>query len=208
MSKHAVIILSLFMALTSCGREPVAPVPSDGTAFNWMNNPDGGSVRISRVEEGFIACWSDGAADAATGLRACHSTFPLGGDTPDPDCGPQEKLDPIQIQRVGIEEADLFTSWLRQNAKGVLWITVRDLNQPGTCFGSRLVAEGWGTFHNNDNDLFGTAPGDKNANAWRLAAQGRLLTPTKRIVTYNGHLHFVFNNSVGFKELSAQVAVN
>lgn len=208
MSKQAFCILSLLLLLVSCDRQPVGPVSSDGSAFNWANNPDGGSVRISRVEEGFIVCWSDGAADAATGLRACHSTFPLGDGT-ESDCGPQAELDPIQIQRVGlVDELDLFASWLHQNAKGVLWITVRDLSQPGTCFDSKLVAEGWGNFHNNDNDLFGTAPDDKNANAWRFAAQGRLRTPTGGTVSYNGHLNFLFSHTAGFKELSAQVAVH
>ena len=204
--KYALIIASLLTGLSACDRQPVAPADSDAPAYNWMNNSDNGNLRITRFEDGFIACWSDNEAGAATGLRACHSTFPLGDGT-ETGCGPQSNLDPIQVQWVGvIDEIDLFASWIHQNAKGQLWITVRDLDQPGTCFGSRLVAQGMGTIHNNDNDLFGT-PGN-NANAWRFGAQGRLRTPAGGTVTYSGHLNFRFNQAAGFKELTSQVAVH
>ena len=85
---------------------------------------------------------------------------------------------------------------------------MRDLTQPGTCFDSKLVAEGWGTVHNNDNDLLGVAPGDRNANAWGFAGRGTLTTPGGGTVGYSGHIRFRFNNSAGFKELSARVSVN
>jgi len=204
MPKYLLFTLLVVMGLPGCDRQPVAPVGGDTPAFNWMNNPSNGNLRITRFEDGFVACWSD----ATNGLRACHSTFPLGDGT-ETDCGPQDVLDPIQFQWVGlIDPLDFFASWIHQNAKGTLWITVRDLTQPGVCFDNKLVAEGWGTVHNNDNDLFGTAPGDRNANAWRFAGRGKLTTPDGATVGYNGHIHFRYNNAAGFKETSARVSVH
>lgn len=203
MSKQTLSILSLLMVLVSCDRQPVAPLDGGTPDYNWMNNPYNGNLRITRFEDGFIACWSD----ATNGLRACHSTVPLGDGT-ETDCGPQSVLDPVPFQWVGvIDPIDFFASWLHQNARGTVWITVRDLTQPGVCFGNRLVAEGWGTAQNNDNDLFGVAPGDKNANAWRFAGRGTLTTPAGAAVGYHGHIQFVFSNAAGFKELGAQVSV-
>jgi hypothetical protein len=169
-----------------------------------MNNPYNGNLRITRFKDGFAACWSD----AANGLRACHSTVPLGDGT-EADCGPQALLDPIPFQWVGvIDPVDFFASWIHQNARGTVWITVRDLTEPGVCFGNKLVAEGWGTVKNNDNDLLGTAPGDKNANAWGFGGRGTLTTPAGGTIGYDGHIRFVFSNAAGFKELGARVSVN
>jgi hypothetical protein len=203
MSPKIPLLLTLLGGMVACDRQ-LAPPDTHSPVLSWMNNPYNGNLRITRFEDAFIVCWSD----ATNGLRACHSTIPLGDGT-ETDCGPQAELDPVQIQLVGlINEADLFASWLHQNAKGTLWITVRDLNQAGECFGNRLVAEGYGTLHNNDNDLFGAGPGDNNANAWRFAAQGQLATPQGGRVVYEGHNNFMFSNAAGFKELSASVQVH
>lgn len=201
MPKRILFMLSLLVGLAACDRQPSAPVGEETPDLNWMNNPDNDNLRITRFQDAFIACWSD----ATNGLRACHSTIPLGDGT-ETDCGPQDELDPIDFQWVGlIDEGNLFASWIHQNAKGQVWITVRDLNQPGSCFDNKLVAEGFGTVHNTDNDLFGTV--DNNANAWGFAGRGKLTTPDGGAVTYNGHIRFRFNNAAGFKELSARVTV-
>ena len=203
MPKYAFLIASVVTGLSACDRQPVAPSDPEAPAYNWMNNPDVGNIRITRFEEGFIACWSD----ATNGLRACHSTIPLGDGTL--SCGPQAVLDPIQVQQVGlIDELDFFASWLHHNTKGTVWITVRDLTQPGDCAGNRLVAEGWGTVHYTDNDLFGTAPGDRNANAWGFIASGKLTAPDGETVGYTGQTHLRVNNAVGFKETSARVSIH
>ena len=203
MPKRTLFLASLLFVLVACGRQPTSPAGEDSPALSWMNNPYNGNLRITRFNDGFIACWSD----ATNGLRACHSTIPLADGTL--SCGPQAVLDPtIATQWVGlINELDLFTSWIRQNAKGQLWITVRDLNQPGTCAGNKLVAEGYGTLHNNDNDLFGGGSGGQNTNAWRFDGRGKLPTPTAGSVVYNGHINFVAGETVEFKELSASVQV-
>jgi hypothetical protein len=45
---------------------------------------------------------------------------------------------PIAFQDVGIIDAhDFFASFLHTNAAGGVWIVVRDLNQPGDCFGAK-----------------------------------------------------------------------
>lgn len=203
MPRTTLLVVSLFFGLVACDRQPTAPLEETSPAFNWINNPYTGNLRITRFMDGFAACWSD----ATNGLRACHSTVPLGDGT-ETDCGPQAVLDPVPFQWVGvIDPIDFFSSWIHQNARGKVWITVRDLTQPGACFGSRLIAEGWGTAQNNDNDLFGAAPDDKNANAWRFAGRGALTTPAGAAVSYTGHIQFVFSNVAGFKELGAQVSV-
>ena len=197
MWKYPVFLLSLLVGLGSCdSSSSLAPAARGDPAFNWMNNPDNGNVRIMRFEDVFIVCWSDDE----NGLRACHSTIPLGDGT-ETDCGPQDVLDPVENQFVGlIDEIDFFASWLHANAKGRVWITVRDLTQPGDCFDNLLVAEGWGRAHYVDNDLFGVGEGDKNANAWGFRAQGKLTTPDGGTLVYNGHFHGVFNRASDLKE--------
>ena len=206
MRNRAFFLLSLLTGLASCDRQPSAP---SGTPIapdmNWMNNPDNGNPRITRFEDHFLACWSD----ADNGLRACHATLPLGGATPDADCGPQEVLDPIAYQDVGLlnEDEDVF-SWIRGHVKGRLWITVRDLTQPGNCFDNKLVAEGWGEFHTNDNSIFGVGEGFNFTNAWGLRGHGRLSTPEGETVVYNGHIHFIFGNVQDFREFPPTVSVH
>jgi hypothetical protein len=195
------LALSLLGGLPACDRQPAAPADTDSPAFTWMNNPDNGNMRIARFEDGFIVCWSD----ASNGLRACHSTFPLGDGT-ETDCGPQELLDPMAFQQVGIENLEDFVlSWLHQNAKGRVWVTVRDLNPPGDCLDNKLVAEGWGQVQNTDDDIFGTT--DPNANAWRFRADGRLTAPGGTTVQYSGHVRCMYNDAQGKKDFPPVVHV-
>lgn len=205
MWKHAVFIVSLAAALAACARQPNAPAGDETPAFDWTNNLDNGNLRITRFESEFITCWSD----ATNGLRACHSTIPLGDGT-ETDCGPQAELDPVQVQDVGLFDPDVpfFVNWLHENLKGAVWVTVRDLTQPGTCFDNRLVAEGWGNIHYTDNDLFGVGGPDRNANAWGFRSQGRLTSPAGSRVNYSGHTHFRFNRSADFKEMPPKVEVH
>jgi hypothetical protein len=187
--------------LVACDQQPVAPVADQvsGVAFNWLNNPDNGNPRIFRSETDWINCWSD----AENGLRACHSTIPLGGGT-EPDCGPQEGLDLVEWQQVGdVDPNDPFSSRVHTVIKGDVFITVRDTNEPGTCFGAALVAEGPGRFQYNDNDAFGTVV--NNTNAFKYRANGRLTAPDGSEVVYNGHLTFLFGEEQGFRVLSAMV---
>lgn len=195
-------LLALGAGLTAgCSSERSDILEAHGAlASDWMNNPDNGNLRIVRFEEEFAVSWSD----ASNGLRATHSTFPLG-----PDCGPQEELDPLNQQIVGtIDPDDFFASWLRWHAKGSVWVTVRDLTQPGDCFGNRLVAEGWGELINTDNDLFGLAPGDKNANAWGAMATGTLTAVDGSLFRYEGHFRAKSSLRTGGKLLSAVVNVH
>ena len=184
----------LFLA---CDRELAAPAIAGAghPAFNWMNNPDNGNFRIFRFQDGLFACWTD----PATGLRACHATIPLGDGT-EPDCGLQTGADPADWQAV-LADVDAFR--IAINAVGRVWITVRDENNAGDCFDAALVAEGWGSMHYTDNDLFGTAI--HNANAWGFIATGNLTTTAGASAGYSGHARFRGNNSRGFLAASLQV---
>jgi hypothetical protein len=164
-----------------------------------LNNPDNGNPRIFRSETNFGTCWTD----AENGLRACHATFPLGGGS-EPDCGLQEGGDMIEWQQVGdIDPDDFFSSFVHTVIKGEVFITVRDLNEPGACFGSALVAEGSGRFQYNDNDAFGTVV--NNTNAWKFRGNGKLTAPDGSEVMYNGHIVFQFTPAGDFRVRSAVV---
>jgi hypothetical protein len=187
MPKHTLFILSLLMGLAACDGQPVAPVGGDTPAFNWMNNPDNGNLRIQRFQEHFATSWTD----PKNGLRATHTTFPIPFmDAPETDCGPQTELTPLDVQDVGLLSDPFFLSWLHRNMKGQLWVIIRDVTQVGDCYGNKLIAEGWGNMHYTDNDLFGFVEGDKNSNAWGFGGRGLLTTPDGRNVRYNGHARF------------------
>lgn len=184
------------LLIAACSQEPVAPTSqqvSTGPSYNWMNNPDNGNPRIFRGEGFFGVCWTD----PSNGLRACHLTFPLGGGEY-PDCGLEEDSDPIEFQDVGIfNPDDPFSSWLHRVVKGPVFITVRDLNQAGACAGAALVAEGWGEFRSQDNNVFNSDLGG-NTNAWRFAGNSNdLRAPDGSRFVYNGLWNFTFNNNTG-----------
>jgi len=175
--------------LYACGQEQAALAPN-GPQFDWMNNSDNGNLRISRYGADWAISWTD----LKTGLRATHTTFPIGfgnPPVPEPDCGPQQALDPIPEQDVGLPDAnDFLLTWLRSNSKGEVWIIVRDMNQTGDCYGAALVAEGTGSFHYTDNDIFAAYPEDgsirSNNNAWGIMAQGLLTGVTGEAMRYSG----------------------
>ena len=63
------------------------------------------------------------------------------------------------------------------------------------------LATGMATIVSTDNDLFGTAPGDKNANAWGLTGHGTLVTPGGEFVQLSFNYRARYNNSQGYKEV-------
>jgi hypothetical protein len=188
MQKYSLFLVSLFIGLAACDRQPVAP-GGETPAQNWMNNEDNGNVRIQRFGEDFAISWTD----PRTGLRATHTTFPIpfNGEA-ELHCGPQGVLDPLDVQDVGlfVEGDEFFLSWLHRNERGGLWVIIRDVTQSGDCYGNKLIAEGLGTMHYTDNDVFGFQPGDKNANAWGFGASGVLTTPDNQQLRYDGHARF------------------
>lgn len=192
----------LVVALAACDSAPTAPTgapgPSNGTSpvagpnFSWNNNPDNGNIRIVRYQTDFALSWTD----PRTGLRATHTTFPIGNE---PDCGPQEVLDPIDGQDVGLADLDDFLrSWLHVHYDGELYIIVRDLNTPGSCYGAALVAQGMGRLRLNDNDAFAWYPsGRNNDNAFSYQAVGTLTGVDGGRVHYNGLMHVVWDPQAG-----------
>ena len=184
-----VVVLALFVAV-SCDQQPVEPAAdqvAEAPAFDWMNNPDNGNFKVYRDAFAWINCWSD----AENGLRVCQGNAPLGGGTPEPDCGLQQVEAPASYQDVGFYVGDVPESWLHAHMRGDAWITIRDETTPGTCFGDALVAEGWGRMSSNDNDVFGTGDG-ANANTWRFRGRGKLTAVADGSeVMYNGHWQIV-----------------
>lgn len=208
--RKCILALALVPLLAACDAQPTAPyadtLPTGSATplFDWTNNPDVGNVRVFRWENHFLVCWTDDFG-GPVGLRACHSTVPLGNGT-ESDCGPQEFLDPIAGQDVVLH--DPSDPEIRRVLQGTVWITVRDQNQPGECFGGALVAEGPGQLYGTDNDLFGTDADDASANAWGWNATGDLVTPDGEQVRYSGHFRLLFSNQNGLIFGSATVNIS
>lgn len=172
------VVVGVPVLLIGCRGEPAAPVRREGPAFDWMNNPDNGNIRIRRYQTGFAISWTD----PTTGLRATHTTFPLSAT-----CGPLSVLDPVDVQDVGL----LTDPKVHQNLNGPVWIIIRDVTQSGTCFGNKLIGQGTGQIHYTDNDFFGPGPEGGNSDAFGFMAQGDV-TPTGggAQLHYNGALRF------------------
>lgn len=171
------------LALLACSPEPEATPTSPRPAFALANNPIG-DPSVYRYEDEFAVAWTD----PGNGLRATHwsSRFFV-----EPGCGNFEG-GPIGYQEVGLIDADdFFASQIRANVMGPVWIIVRDLNQPGDCFGNKLIAEGWGQAHYTDNDVFGLDSEHANANAWGYMGEGKLTAPDGSTRRYAGHLRIV-----------------
>jgi len=198
------VALALVLAF-GCTDQTTSPTAlNDGAApapaFNWTNNPDNGNLKIYRDAFDWITCWSDAedTGGIGNGLRACHGTIPLGDGT-ETDCGLQQNEAPVSYQDVGsFDFDDFFSNDLKAHAQGDVWITIRDQNTPGECFGDALVAEGWGHLRMNDNDAFGPDTGGNNANAWGTRGHSnKLEAPDGSRVKYNGHIHYVVNEAIG-----------
>lgn len=196
MRRPSFLLLPL-LVLACSDQTPVEPLVEQ-PAFNFLNNPDNGNFRIWRFQDAILTCWTD----PGSGLRACHATVPLGGGS-DPDCGLQSPADPIAWQMVVVDEEAVRVA---ANVLGDVWITVRNTNVAGVCFGSDLVAEGWGSLHYTDNDAFGV--GSNNANQWGFTASGLLTTPAGDLATYAGHARFNWNQNQLFQVRSLQVVLN
>jgi hypothetical protein len=191
MARHSLLLLSLIAGVMSCDRQASAPSDAaDAPGFNWTNNPDNGNFRIQRFEDFLATSWTD----FGNGLRATHTTVPLPIGLPqETDCGPQQRLDDIALQFVGLDE------WFRVNATGRVWVVIRDVTQAGDCFGNVLVAEGWGQIRYTDNDAFGfTGEGDnQNSNAWGFMASGTLTRAGGGTLRYVGHARFIAAAELG-----------
>ena len=192
--------LPLFLALfaliaVSCDQQPVEPPTgevSTEASFDFLNNPDNGNPRIWRGEDYWRFCWSD--ADSDYRDRVCHVSYPWPGGPPQacdiPDVGPA-----LSHQDVGDWDTD--NPRILHVIKGDTWVTIRDTWEEGDCYGNAEVASGWGKFMVLDNDVFGIAEGDNNANTWQYKGTGTLMTPGGQKVSYNGKLHIRCNNSEG-----------
>lgn len=199
-----VVLLALFVAV-SCDQQPLQQTPDQITTeanFDFLNNPDNGNPRIWRGEDYWRFCWSD--AESEYRYRVCHVSYPLEGGPPQacdiPDLGP-----PLAHQDIG--DWDVDNPFIHHVIKGDTWVVVRDTWVEGDCFGSVEVASGWGKFMVNDNDVFGTAEGDNNANTWQFKGNGQLMTPDGAKVAYNGRLHLLSSNTLGFMVLQEVVKV-
>jgi len=186
------------MLAVACDQAPVAPSSQQvavAPAFDWMNNPDVGNLKVYRYEDAMAACWTD----PTNGLRACHATVPLGGGG-EPDCGLQDPADPGAWQQVLVDD-EAFR--VISQAVGRVWITIRNTGAAGECFDNALVAEGWGQMRYTDNDTYGA--GAHEANTWGFTATGNLQTPDAVSEAYSGHARYRWNYPQDFKPVSVLV---
>jgi hypothetical protein len=190
--RNLTLSLPLVLSLAACDQQAVAPPAEYGRTFSAAKDPNKNTVL--RFQDHIATSWTD----PSTGLRATHTTFPIPFmDAPETDCGPQVDQALVNYKQVGaIDPADFFASDLHVKASGDVWVIVRDLTQPGDCYGVKLIAEGPGTIRYNDNDWFGIAPGEKATNAWSFKATGTLTTPDGRELTYRGSAHYTVKEVV------------
>jgi hypothetical protein len=189
--KWKVMALALPVAfLVACKEQPSAPQASLLQTNAMASKSDSGSLKIYRFQDAFAACWTD----LGNGLRACNATIPLGGGT-EPNCGLQADAPPVDWLQVVINPV---TFRVKANVQGQVWVTIRDLNNPGNCFGSALVAQGWGTVQYEDNDQFGAtfSPSVRSVDSWKWGANGNLTAVSGRTVKYSGHYHAVWDGAV------------
>ena len=194
--RHPGIPVALLVSLLGCDQETVAPVAETPSFAQADINKN----QVVRYQDHFATSWTDGSSS----LRATHTTFPIpfmGG--PEPDCGPQEDLAMIDFKEVGVvDPIDIFASELHTKATGPVWVIVRDLSQPGDCYGVKLIAEGPGELRYVDNDGFGVAPGYKAQNAWGFKGSGTLTTPDGRVLDYKGTAHYTIKADGGEPEFT------
>lgn len=191
MRNHGIPLI-LLLSLLACEQHPVAPGVDMGPSLARANV---NKNEVIRYQDHIATSWTD----PSNGLRATHTTFPIPfGGEPETDCGPQDDLALIDFQQVGVvDPVDFFASELHINASGPVWVIVRDVNQPGDCYGVKLVAEGPGEIRYLDNDTFGSAPGETAANSWGFIASGTLTTPDGRTLTYKGIARYVVTAANG-----------
>lgn len=203
------VLAFVLVAFLGCSDLTSPTTPSDAPAVGtetalgkWDNNPDNGNPRIWRGPVHWATSWTD----PGTGLRATHTTVPL-GDPVETDCGLLELIDPIAHQDVIFDPEDPTAGRVIHVVDDELWIIVRDVTQPGDCFGAKLIAEGYGDFHSNDNDVFFSV--ENNTNTWGHSGHGLLTTPDGGTLRYNGHIRFQagfdVNDEFFFRVLSSQV---
>lgn len=180
------LLLMLAVLPVACSEPASAPRPvasHPAMKADFLNNPDLSNGVVFRSGTDFAVCWTD----FSNGLRVCNRTAQFPGG----ECGVFDPIGPVSEQEVVArpDQNDFFSSEVVVNLMGRMWITVRDLNQPGNCYGAKRVAEGWGKFHYNDNDEFSPFnPGDRSTDAFGYRSEGRLTASDGSIVGYSGHL--------------------
>jgi hypothetical protein len=199
MKRSSGIPLLVLFSLFACDQQAVAPAIDAGPDFA-IAEPDVNKNDVLRFEDHIATSWTD----PSNGLRATHTTFPIPFlGAPESDCGPQEDLATIDFQQVGVvDPVDLLSSKLHINASGPVWVIVRDINQPGDCYGVKLVAEGPGDIRYIDNDTFGVMPGETAKNEWGYNASGTLTTPDGQALDYKGFAHFTVKADGGEPEVT------
>lgn len=199
--RNTSIALVLLFSLLACDQQAVAPV-IDGPDF-VQAQLDVNKNQVIRFQDHLAISWTD----ANSTLRATHTTFPIPfGTNPETDCGPQSDLAMIDHKQVGVvDPVDFFASELHLKASGPVWVIVRDLSQPGECYGVKLIAEGPGEIRYVDSDAFGMAPGEYGANAWGYIASGTLTTPDGQTLDYRGIARYTVTATGGEPDFTAIV---
>lgn len=195
--RYSGIPLVLLVSIMACEQQSVAPSVDASPAFGSASLDKN---TVLRFQDHFANSWTD----ASSGLRATHTTFPIPfGDEAETDCGPQADLATIDYKQIGVvNPIDFFASELHFKADGPVWVIVRDLSQPGDCYGVTLVAEGPGEIRYVDNDVLGVAPGEFAKNEWGFKASGTLTTPDGRQLAYHGTAHYTIKVRGGEPEFT------
>lgn len=169
-------VMLLAATLVGCSSDsPMAPAGStpeqlEGRSMStFINNPDGGGLRIFRANAHIAFLSFDprsSLAAVATTLNLCDGAV----------------LEPADVQDVDDDPSAFPFTRTRELILADVNIHIIDRSEAGSCFGARWIASGTGKFVLTDNDLNAFLRPNNNANSFGYSTHG-LLTDG------NGHDH-------------------
>ncbi len=182
---------------TGCDKQLVAPTAEpvgEVPAFNFNNNPYGGSIHIFR--SGTYVFYV--LYDTETSLAAVFSSTP--------DCG--GILEPADLQRVAEDPYDPIHSKVRElTLADPINIFIVDLSQAGACFGFDLFASGTGKATATDSDFYSFFRPNNNANAFGFMGRGTVVDADGGTWQFSGHERYVWDGE-DFATLKANAVFN
>ena len=195
--------------LVACNDQATAPeANTPAVAANFMNNPDNGNLKITRVGGSYWwIAWDDGR------YEAWHITGPGGAGMDPAVCGRGPDWPYFTAsQMVWPNQEEWWTSIVHSHDIGELWVVILDTQTPGDCLGMAAVAQGPARFQAIYTDVLSGWFGFENgrANSWvaNFKSNGDLTDPTGRTVRYSGHLKLTLAADNTVKSANSQIILH
>jgi hypothetical protein len=172
--------------MTEWLRKSIAAITLIAISCVAFADPPPASGVVVRFEAPAAYTWFD----PESGLRVI-----VGADV-DEFCAGNLNFDIVEWQDVNLADGRTLT-----NGNGVMQATVWDFLEFDCDLFTTVdpVASGYARFRYVDNDIFGIAEGDRNANSWTFMANGKLEDPWGSRVILKATLHQLLGNNTGYK---------